>query len=66
MDIVSVCTPQQHHAANTIAAAEAGKHIVIEKAIANSLEEMNAMRAAVDKAKVKDRGEFRFAVEPAF
>jgi len=31
VDIVSVCTPQHLHAENTIAAAEAGKHVVIEK-----------------------------------
>ncbi len=53
VDIVSVCTPQQIHADNVIAAAEAGKHIVIEKPIAVRLEEMQAMREAVNRAKVK-------------
>jgi predicted dehydrogenase len=53
VDIVSVCTPQHFHAENVIAAAEAGKQIVIEKPIANSLDEMRAMRAAVGKAGVK-------------
>jgi predicted dehydrogenase len=53
VDIVSVCTPQHLHAENTIAAARAGKHIVIEKPIANSLEEMRAMREAVRLAGVK-------------
>jgi len=53
VDIVSVCTPQHLHAENTIKAAQAGKHIVIEKPIANSLEEMRAMREAVRKARVK-------------
>ena len=38
VNIVSVCTPQQHHAENSIAAAEAGTHIVIEKPVANSPE----------------------------
>lgn len=66
VDIVSVCTPQQHHAANTIAAAEAGKHIVIEKAIANSLEELNAMRAAVNKAGVKTVVSFVLRWNPLF
>ncbi len=53
VDIVSVCTPQHFHAENTIAAAEAGKHIVIEKPVANSMEEMKAMHEAVQKAGVK-------------
>ncbi len=53
VDIVSICTPQHLHAENTIKAAQAGKHIVIEKPIANSLDEMLAMRAAVRKAGVK-------------
>ncbi len=52
-DIVSVCTPQHVHAENVIAAAEAGKHIVIEKPIANTLEEMRSMGDAVTQAGVK-------------
>ena len=31
-------------------AAEAGKHVIIEKPIANSLDEMRSMRDAVRKA----------------
>nr|HQH74761.1 Gfo/Idh/MocA family oxidoreductase [bacterium] len=53
VDIVSVCTPQHVHAENVIAAAGAGKHLVIEKPIANSLEEIRAMRDAVCQAGVK-------------
>lgn len=53
VDIVSVCTPQQIHAENVIMAANAGKHIVIEKPIATSLDEMKAMQEAVTKANVK-------------
>lgn len=53
VDIVSICTPQHLHAENTIKAAQAGKHIVIEKPIANSLDEMRAMRDAVRRAGVK-------------
>ncbi len=36
VDIVSVCTQQHLHAGNTIAAARAGKHIVIEKPAARA------------------------------
>jgi len=66
VDIVSVCTPQQLHPENTIAAAEAGKHIVIEKPIANSLAEMKSMRDAVGKAKVKTIVSFVLRWNPLF
>lgn len=66
VDIVSVCTPQQLHAENTIAAAEAGKHIVIEKPIANSVEEMRAMRNAVRAAGVKTIVSFVLRWNPLF
>jgi len=66
IDIVSICTPQHFHAENTIAAAEAGKHIVIEKPIANSLEEIKAMRDAVRKAKVKTVVSFVLRWNPLF
>ncbi len=66
VDIVSICTPQQHHPANTIAAAQAGKHIVIEKALANSVEEMRAMCAAVEKAGVKTVVSFVLRWNPLF
>lgn len=66
VDIVSVCTPQHLHAENTIKAAEAGKHIVIEKPIANSLEEMRAMRDAVREAGVKTVVSFVLRWNPLF
>lgn len=66
IDIVSICTPQHLHAENTIAAAEAGKHIVIEKPIANSPEEMRAMLDAVTKAGVKTVVSFVLRWNPLF
>jgi predicted dehydrogenase len=66
IDIVSVCTPQHLHAENTIAAARAGKHIVIEKPIANSPAEMRAMRNAVRKAGVKTVVSFVLRWNPLF
>jgi predicted dehydrogenase len=61
-----VCTPQRYHAANTIAAAEAGKHVVIEKPIANSPAEMRAMQRAVKKAKVRTIVSFVLRWNPLF
>ena len=66
VDIVSVCTPQYLHAENTIAAAESGMHVVIEKPIANSLEEIRAMRDAVRVAGVKTVVSFVLRWNPLF
>jgi len=66
VDIVSVCTPQHLHCENVLAAAEAGKHIVIEKPICNSLEEAKAMRDAVRKAGVKTVVSFVLRWNPLF
>lgn len=51
--IVAICTPHPLHPAQAIAAAKAGKHIVIEKPVAIDLENLRAMRDAVRKAKVR-------------
>jgi predicted dehydrogenase len=53
VDIVSICTPQHLHPEETVKAAEARKHILIEKPVAISLEGLKAMRDAVRKAGVK-------------
>lgn len=34
LDVIDICTPHPQHAAQAIAAAEAGKHLIIEKPIA--------------------------------
>jgi predicted dehydrogenase len=51
--VVSICTPNDLHPRETIAAAQAGKHILIEKPVAMNLEDLKAMRDAVRKAGVK-------------
>src|SRR5947209_7343687 len=53
VDIVSICSPPNLHPQHTIQAAQAGKHILIEKAVANDSESLRAMLAAVKKAGVK-------------
>lgn len=53
INIVSVCSPHHLHCEHTIAAAEAGKHIVIEKPVANTWRDVLAMHDAVRKAGVK-------------
>lgn len=53
LDIVVVCTPHPNHPAETIAAARAGKHVVIEKPVALDRASLDRMLAAVEKAGVK-------------
>lgn len=53
INIVCICTPNHLHAEQTIKAAQAGKHILIEKPIALTWADAKAMKAAVDKAGVK-------------
>ena len=47
IDLVDICTPNYLHAEMAIAAAEAGKMVLCEKPLANTLGEAEAMAAAV-------------------
>jgi predicted dehydrogenase len=46
IDIVDICSPGFMHAEVAIAALEAGKHVLVEKPLANTLEEAERMAAA--------------------
>ncbi len=48
LDLVSITTPPSAHAANTVAALEAGVNVLVEKPMAPSLEECDRMIAARD------------------
>ncbi|MCW2735359.1 Gfo/Idh/MocA family oxidoreductase [Nocardioides sp.] len=50
IDLIDVCTPGDTHAEIAIAALEAGKHVLCEKPLANTVEEAEAMVAAAEKA----------------
>ncbi|WP_173155369.1 Gfo/Idh/MocA family protein [Phytohabitans suffuscus] len=50
VDVIDVCTPGDSHAEIAIAALEAGKHVLCEKPLANSVEEARAMVAAAIQA----------------
>ncbi|MGW3243839.1 Gfo/Idh/MocA family protein [Streptomyces sp. NPDC001070] len=48
--LVDVCTPGDSHAQIAIAALDAGKHVLCEKPLANSVAEAEAMAAAAERA----------------
>jgi predicted dehydrogenase len=50
---VSVCSYPYDHAKQVIAAAKAGKHLIIEKPLCLSLKDLRAMQKAILQAKVK-------------
>ena len=53
IDIVDVVTPGDMHCAMAVAAAQAGKHVICEKPLANTLDEAKQMLAAVESAGVR-------------
>jgi predicted dehydrogenase len=53
VDLVDVCTPGDTHAEIAIAALQAGKHVLCEKPLANTVEEAEAMAAAAQEAAAK-------------
>ena len=53
VDVVDICTPHFLHAEQTIAASEAGKHLIIEKPLALTYEDSLRMLETVRKNKTK-------------
>ncbi|MHA7290870.1 Gfo/Idh/MocA family protein [Arthrobacter sp. MDT3-24] len=53
IDIVDICAPGWMHAEIAIAALAAGKHVLVEKPLANTLAEAEAMTAAAQAARAK-------------
>ena len=51
VDVLDICTPGDSHAEIAAAALEAGKHVLCEKPLANTLEQAVAMTDAADRAR---------------
>ncbi len=66
IDIVSICSPPSVHAEQVIAAASAGKHIVIEKPVAMSIADVRKMQKAVQDAGVSTVVSFVLRWNPMF
>jgi len=52
VDVVYIATPHQFHAAHAVLAARAGKHIILEKPMALTLADCDAIVAAAEAANV--------------
>lgn len=50
VDAVHVLTPVPHHVAHAIASLKAGKHVLLEKPVAETLEEIAQLKAAAQQA----------------
>ena len=50
LDIIDICSPNNFHARQTIAALDAGKHVLCEKPLAPTVDEIRQMIAARDRA----------------
>jgi predicted dehydrogenase len=53
IDLVDICTPGNLHAEIAVAALEAGKHVLCEKPLANTVAEAEAMTAAAEAARAR-------------
>jgi predicted dehydrogenase len=51
VDAVHVLTPVHHHVSHAIASLEAGKHVLLEKPVAETLEDITQLKAAASQAK---------------
>ena len=66
VDVVCICTPSGQHSEQAIAAAEAAKHVLVEKPMSLSLDDADMMITACEKAGVRLGVVLQRRVEPIF
>ena len=66
VDVVDICSMNHLHVPQGTAAAEAGKHLLIEKPAANDLAGLRQLEQAIDKAGVKSLVGFELHWSPYF
>ena len=66
VDVVCICTPSGQHAEQAIAVARAGKHVLVEKPMALTLAEADAMIAACRSSGVRMGVLFQRRADPTF
>lgn len=66
IQVVSICSPPHVHAEQVVKCAQAGKHVVIEKPVALTREDVWTMEEAVAKAGVKSVVSFVLRWNPLF
>ena len=66
VEAVSIATPDYAHREIAVAAAEAGKHILVEKPLATTVTDAEAIVNAAKKAKVKLMVDFHNRISPPF
>jgi predicted dehydrogenase len=65
IDVIDICTPGDSHAEIAIAALRAGKHVLCEKPLANTVDEARAMTAAATAADVRSMCGYSYRRVPA-
>lgn len=66
VDVVCICTPSGQHAAQAIRAMQAGKHVLVEKPMATTLADADAMIAACQENSVTLGVAFQSRTKPLF
>ena len=66
IDAVCICTPSGQHAGQAVRAARAGKHVLVEKPMALTLEDADRMIAACEQAGVQLGVIFQRRAEPLY
>src|SRR5947207_1356694 len=65
IDLIDICTPGDSHAEIAIAALQAGKHVLCEKPLANTVDEARAMTDAAAAADARSMCGYSYRRVPA-